>query len=69
MSTSANQNISKITNQHLKAAAIIKDKLGKILSLKTYVLSNSDLRTPQEIGVEENGIFFSENIYVVDIVG
>ena len=69
MSTSANQNISKITNQHLKAAAIIKDKLGKIVSQKTYVLSNSDLRTPQEIGVEENGIFFSENIYVVDIVG
>jgi len=69
MTTTASQDISKITNQHAKAASLIKQSLGNLKSFRTYMLTVDDLKTPVEIGEDEKGIFFSENVYVVDIQG
>jgi hypothetical protein len=46
---------------------MIKDKLGNVKSQKTYMLPMDDLRTYVEVGSDEAGIFFNENVYVVDI--
>ena len=67
LTTTASQDISKITNQHIKAASMIKDKLGNVKSQKTYMLPMDDLKTYVEVGSDEAGIFFNENVYVVDI--
>jgi hypothetical protein len=69
LTTTASQDISKITNQHVKAAGLIKAKLGDLKSFTTYILPIDDLKKPVEIGSDEKGIFFSENVYVVDIQG
>lgn len=65
LTTSANQDISKIANQHLTAAKLMMDKLGKTYTVTTYYLDG--LKNAVKIDPNEEGVFFSESTYVVDI--
>lgn len=67
-STSAKQDIAKISNQQVKAADLLLDKLGTNYTKTVYYLQ--DHRTPVQItDPAEDGKFFAESVYIIDIKG
>jgi len=65
-STTAKQDISKITNQHQKAAKLMLDQLGKDYTVTVYQLE--DLKKPVKIeDPREHGKFFAESVYAIDV--
>ena len=65
-STSATQDIDKMATQQNKAATLVMDKLGKDYTKTVYFLK--DHKEPVEITDPlEDGKFFAESCYVVDI--
>lgn len=66
--THADQDISKVAAQQVKAKQLITDKLGANWTKKVYALD--DGKTPTEItDPAEQGKFFAETNYVVIVEG
>ncbi len=66
LSTTANQDISKITNLHVKAASPALEALGSNYTIDIYFLEN--LTKPVKVDdPNEFGKFFNEATYVVDV--
>jgi hypothetical protein len=65
-STTSTQQISKVANQHLKAASLMLTQLGKDYTVTVYLLEG--LTKPVKIeDPREHGKFFAEGVYVVDV--
>ena len=65
-STSENQDLGKVATTQAKAAQIMLDKLGANYTKTVYFLE--DHKTPIKIeDPEEDGKFFAESTYVVDL--
>ncbi len=65
-STTAKQDISKVANQHKKAAEFVIDQLGKNFTKDLYIVQNKKLVQIESGAV---GHFFADEIYVVDLKG
>ena len=64
--TTKTQDISKVANQNIKAAALMLDKLGKDWKKDVYRIEG--MKTLVKVYIEHDiAYFFSEEIYVVDI--
>lgn len=65
-STTAKQDISKISDQKVRAAELMLEKLGSDYTKTVYWLQ--DGRTPVKItDPAEEGKFFAESVYVIDV--
>ena len=66
--THADQDISKVAAQQVRAKQLLFEKMGDLVSKKVYVLE--DLSNPVEItDPAEQGKFFAESNYIVQIKG
>jgi hypothetical protein len=66
LTTTAQQDISKITNLHVKAASLALEALGPNYTVSIYHLDN--LTKPVKVeDPQEFGKFFTESTYVVDV--
>jgi hypothetical protein len=65
----AKQDMAKIANQHMEAAKILKDQIGKDYKMDVYILQNNLKDMVKIDNSKEIGKFFAAEIYIIDIQG
>lgn len=63
----AKQDIGKIANQHMEAAAMLKSKISDNYTIETYFVSHDYKEMIKITDQKEFGRFFADEVYIVDI--